>query len=241
MSDAKGAIIAAIITGMLGFAASLITYNAGQSNMEEKLYEDIKMYQSQIAEIQIEKSSLINQINDLEGRANSQNEIISELNKQLDDLNKKLNDANMNGNSKTPISSQVINKTLLSSITPLEKTSGVHLWDVGKTDNWGNKYMSGYAFPFSPWDGAYVTFVLDGKYTHLTVTLTPYETSDNANKIAFYSLSDLGTKKLFETSEITNITKPITETIDVSGVDVLMISNSSAYTVSVAIVDAYLE
>jgi hypothetical protein len=139
----------------------------------------------------------------------------------------------------TPPADKVI--TLLSSLKSLSRLHGIKEWKSGDTDNWDNKYTSGYSFVRNAFDNANLAYNLDKKYTKLTATITPSQSGDGVNKFEFYSVTDISTKKIYETVEIKQTTKPFTITVDLTGVDTLMITDLGSWTLGIAIVDAYLE
>jgi hypothetical protein len=137
---------------------------------------------------------------------------------------------------------RTVERTPLTSLTRLERTSGALGWGTGDTDNSGEKYVSGTKFPRSPWAAPRVTYNIGGNnFTKLTATITPFEGGNHTNRIAFYSVTDTSIKKLHETDVIRQTTKPFSVTVDVTGVDTLRITNAGGWTLGVAVVDAFLE
>lgn len=169
-----------VIVAIVGLVSAIITfmvsYYAGQKNMESVLYEDIKEYQLQI--INLEKAL-----------ADSDNSVASLVDKNL--MLEKQNDllkqersklVEENGSSKNvesqsedriiPISSDV-GKDLLSVCPPYDG----NLYDLPKSIKMGGMtYTNG--FSLDSRNNGRIYFNLNGKYTSLEFDLGPYDNSN---------------------------------------------------------------
>lgn len=135
-------------------------------------------------------------------------------------------------------------KTKLADIEVMNSAQ-TYKWTSNNTDNFSNKYTHGYRFSSSNSSkDAHVEVVLNGKYKKLSAIVTPAFSDEIQTALHFYSLSDEGTKKLYETVSVSRLTQPFQIEVDLTGVNVLRIDwdgqdgNGSS---NIGLVNAFLE
>lgn len=240
----KDTVKAALITGVLGVVASIVTgiftYKAGAENVEQRIDNQI----SQVVEVN--NGDVDAAVEDLTSRIEELEDDNKSLKEQLEGTQTVTGDSGQNTGSysDTGLEEDGVGKTNIFELLPFKENGGDFVSSSnGYKDNLGNTYPDGYLIMYNHMVNIdkEVCYVLDQKYSTLSGTIAlNYANKDIKDGlwIEFYS----NDKMIAQTESLSSGVKPIEFSVDVSQVSELTIRiNGGGYSGGILTQGFYLE
>lgn len=219
----KDTVKAALITGVLGVVASIVTgvftYKAGAENVEQRIDNQIsQVVEVDNGDVDAAVEYLISRIEELE----EENDTLEKENASLNVKIENSNDVKTGQTETQTVNNQSVNLLETDYLNQSKGSTFKGIVDVeGDKDNVGTIHSKGFVYDGDSYYMGYRTYALNSKYESVSgVIAIPFDSRDTEGKCTV-RITDENDNQLYQSQEITGGVQPQEFEVDVSGVEEL--------------------